>query len=390
MAAIAMDREVFYLFVICSLLVVPRILQRFRIPAPLTCLLLGVVVAELFPTDGRIVHFAAVLGITSLFLFAGLEIKFSQMRDHAVSLAAFAVIRLVSLAALTFIVQYLLKISSQAACLVALALLTSSTGFILDSLDHFGIESEDREAVANEAITGEMLALAVLFFVLQSAHTQQLLFACAELLALIVAIPIAYYALSRWVLPHAPESEFSLIVMVSIAAGFVTARLRAEYLLGSFLAGVIAAQMSKKSSLLDSPYAMHAVKLFSSFFMPFYFFRNGQQISHESLSFAAISMGLLFSLFVPLRWSVVWLRYRLARTARGRENRLALSLLPTLIFTLVLGEILRSEFNADESIIGGLFIYAFVSTLLPSLFLGNRQSSTEKLPDSAMNTNEAG
>lgn len=367
------DKEIFYLAIVCSLLIVPRILQRFRIPAPLTCMMLGIVVALQSPdSDGPIVRFAAILGISSLFLFAGLEVKFSEMRDQARPLIVFAVLRVVALVALTVIVQQLLNVPLQPACLISLALLTSSTGFILDSLDQFGIEGTDRPRVANEAIVGEVLALGILFFVLQFNDARNLAFATGSLLAMTVAIPAAYYAITRWILPYAPESEFSLLVMVAIVAGFVTSRLGVEYLLGAFLAGVMASQMSKRVSLLETPDAMNAVKLFSSFFMPFYFFQNGSQIAHETLSADAIKLGVAFSLLVPLRWLVVWLRYKLRNDASGTEMRLALSLLPTLIFTLVLGQILRERFGIDETIIGALYIYAFVSTLAPSLFLHKR------------------
>lgn len=364
-----MDKEAFYLAVICSLLVVPRILQRFRIPAPLTCMLLGLLVALVFPMDGRFVHFAAVLGITSLFLFAGLEVSFPLMRRYAVALAVFGAMRIAAITAATFIAQYLFGIALQPACLIALAILTSSTGFILDSLDQFGIEGDDRQLIASEAILGEMLALIILFFVLQSTSGERLLLATTSLVALLVAIPALLYALARWVLPHAPESEFSLLVMIAIVAGFVTDRLGVEHLLGAFIAGVVASQMSQRSTLLDSNNAMDALKLFSSFFMPFYFFQNGEQLAHQVLTFPAIGMGLLFCLLIPLRWTVVWLRYRVAGNTRKREARMALSLLPTLIFTLVLGQILRARFNVDQAIVSGLIIYAFASTLLPSLML---------------------
>ena len=40
-AKTAMDNELIYLLLIFGLLVIPRALQRFKLPAPITCLLLG-------------------------------------------------------------------------------------------------------------------------------------------------------------------------------------------------------------------------------------------------------------------------------------------------------------------------------------------------------------
>ncbi len=39
---LSMNRELIYLMLIFALLVVPRALQRFMVPAPLTCLLFGI------------------------------------------------------------------------------------------------------------------------------------------------------------------------------------------------------------------------------------------------------------------------------------------------------------------------------------------------------------
>jgi len=50
-----------YLGMILGLLVVPRALQRFRLPAPLTCFIFGIVAALLFKTavDDRVLRVVA-------------------------------------------------------------------------------------------------------------------------------------------------------------------------------------------------------------------------------------------------------------------------------------------------------------------------------------------
>lgn len=44
-----------------------------------------------------------------------------------------------------------------------------------------------------------------------------------------------------------------------------------------------------------------------------------------------------------------------------------MSLLPTLIFTLVLAQLLHEPFHIPDALYGGLLVYAFVNMLLPSL-----------------------
>src|SRR5215472_9393108 len=62
-----------YLIMIFGLLVVPRALQRFRLPAPLTCFVLGIVVAIYSKRmiSDRVGAVVATFGIASLFLLAG-------------------------------------------------------------------------------------------------------------------------------------------------------------------------------------------------------------------------------------------------------------------------------------------------------------------------------
>jgi hypothetical protein len=44
-------------------------------------------------------------------------------------------------------------------------------------------------------------------------------------------------------------------------------------------------------------------------------------------------------------------------------------MLPTLVFTLVIAEILRDQFLVPRSIFGGLIIYTLVNTLIPGFAL---------------------
>jgi Kef-type K+ transport system membrane component KefB len=364
------DVELGFLLIICGLLVVPKALQRARIPAPLTCLIIGIVVVHFGSVrDGGAIQFAAVLGITSLFLFAGLEVNFAQLRRRATAMLGYAGLRLASLVVLAVIAGYLLDTIWQASVLLALALLTSSTGFILDSLDRFTLTEHERDTIGGEAIVGELLALVILFVVMQSTDTLRLTEATGALIGLIVAVPLVYFALARWVLPHAPGSELSLLVTVAIAAAFFTNRLGVEHLLGAFAAGVIASQMPTRGSLLQSPEAMHAVKLFSTFFMPFYFFRSGLHVPAAAFSAEALGWGLLMCTLIPLRVGAAFLRRKWSGDEARSANRVSVSLLPTLIFTVVLGQILVRDFGLDDALLGGLLFYAFVNTLLPSLLL---------------------
>jgi Kef-type K+ transport system membrane component KefB len=368
-----MSNELVYLLLIFGLLVIPRALQRLKIPAPITCLLLGIgaMLAWGDRTHDPVVVLLSALGISSLFLFAGLEVELQALRRGLGRLLVHLLIRIASLAAVGWLAWRYLDLGWQAATLLALALLTPSTGFILDTLERLGLDQEERFWVTSKAIAGELLALAVLFVVLQAGDPLQLGTASLEMLALLVGLPLLFMALGRWVMPHAPGSEFSLLVMVGMVAAYVTFKLGVYYLVGAFIAGLTARLLRDRMPRLASHDNIHALRLFATFFVPFYFFHAGTQVSRDALSWEALALGLAITAIVlPLRVGVVWLQRRvLFREQHRSALRVSVALAPTLVFTLVLAEILHVKFAIPGALFGALILYTTLNTLLPSLVL---------------------
>lgn len=369
----AITSEVVYLLLIFGLLVIPRALQRFRIPAPLTSFAFGMVAAVFlvgFSQDATLA-LLATLGISSLFLFAGLEVQIEDLRRGKWPLLAHLASRALSLSATAYLGIAFLDLTWQVATLLALALLTPSTGFILDTLSRLGLTEDERYWVTVKAVGGELLALIVLFLVLQSGSMERLALSSTALVAMIVGMPLLFMALGRLVLPHAPGSEFSLLVMVGLIAAYITYQLGVYYLVGAFLAGFIARLLRQRMPLLASDENLRAIQMFASFFVPFYFFYMGMRVPAGALSWDALMWGVgLTAVVLPLRIGSIWLHRRMTggETARG-SLRVATALAPTLIFTLVLATILRERFQVADMWYGALLIYAALTTLLPSLVL---------------------
>jgi Kef-type K+ transport system membrane component KefB len=264
-----------------------------------------------------------------------------------------------------------LGLSWQAATLAALALLTPSTGFILESLPRLGLDAQERFWVTSKAIGGEMLALIVLFAVLQSDSTEHLALSSAALAAMLVGLPLLFIGLGRVVVPYAPGSEFSLLVMVGLLAAYLTKQIGVYYLVGAFIAGLVARLLRERMPALASTANLHAVKLFASFFVPFYFFHNGMNVPDGALQWASLQIGLALTVFIlPLRIALVWFQRRfLVRESSRNSLRVAVALAPTLIFTLVLATILHERYGLPDAWYGGLLVYAALTTLLPSVTL---------------------
>jgi len=369
-----MSRELSYLLLICGLMVIPGLLQRLRIPPPLTCFLIGMALFLLFPGvhhHDDAVHLLAALGISTLFLYAGLEVDLSTLRSAVGPLSVYLLIRVGAVAVMAWLGARYLDLGWQDATLLALALLTSSTGFIIDSLDRFGLVPEERFWVTNNAISAELLALAIMFVVLKATAPGQLAIAMLALSLTLLALPLAMLAMGRWILPYAPGSAFALLIMVGFAAAFVTDSLGVEYLLGAFLAGLVARLLEGRVPTLASPDNLHAVKLFSSFFLPFYFFARGATVPADALSLEALGIGVALTVvLVPLRGFAIWAKRRLMGLGDTRSSlRVAAALTPTLIFTLVLATILRDRGAIPDEWFGGLLLYAGLNTMLPSLML---------------------
>jgi Kef-type K+ transport system membrane component KefB len=369
-----MSRDLAYLLLICGLMIIPGLLQRLRIPPPLTCFLLGLALILAFPDIQRgneAVQLFAALGISTLFLYAGLEVELDMLRQALGPLAVYLLIRALSVAVMAWLAWRFLELRWQDATLLSLALLTSSTGFIIDSLDRFGLSTEERFWVTNNAISAELLALAVMFVVLKANEPRELGTATLVLTLTLLALPLAMLALGRWIIPYASGSAFSLLVMIGFAAAFVTDHLGVEYLLGAFIAGLVARLLQARVPQLASPDNMHAVKLFSSFFLPFYFFSRGANVPPDALSLDALGIGVALTVvLVPLRGFAVWVKQRMLGVRDTRASlRVAAALTPTLIFTLVLATILRGRGAIPDELFGGLLLYAGLNTLLPSFLL---------------------
>lgn len=163
--------QVLYLSIVFILLVFPRAMQKYRIPAPLSCFALGMItvfgIADY--SHDTTLSFLAALGISSLFLFAGLEVDIKELKKGFWPLLSHLFVRCAIIAGFTWVGMYYYDFSMQISGLIALALLTPSTGFILESLHGLGLDENEEFWVKSKSIAGELLALLLLFFFLSQA-----------------------------------------------------------------------------------------------------------------------------------------------------------------------------------------------------------------------------
>lgn len=365
--------ELDYVLLLFSLFVVPRMLQRYRLPTAVTSVALGAAAGiglGLFTSDPTI-RLLATLGIVSLFLFAGLEIDFSELRREAPVLIQHILIGAAALVAVAVAIRYALDLAWRPAALVALALLTPSTGFILDSLASLGVTDLERFWIKTKAVATELVALAALFVTLQSTTWRGLGISTLVLAGLVLLLPVAFRVFAARVVPYAPKSEFAFLLMTAVLAAFITRRMGVYYLVGAFVVGVTAQRFRERLPAIASDQMLHAVEVFASFFVPFYFFNAGLHLSREDFVPEGIVLGGVSLLtMVPLRVALVAVHRRSALAEPVKKGaRIGVSMLPTLVFTLVIAGILADRFGAPHPLLGGLVIYALGTTLIPGFVL---------------------
>ena len=355
------------------LFVLPRLLQRFRLPSAVTCLALGALAGMGFGKfqQDPTVNLLSTFGIVSLFLFAGLDVEFRELRRNTRVLTQHIAIRVALLAVVSFTAGTALRLDLQPAILIGLALTTPSTGFILDSLASLGVSDHERAWIKSKAIATELVALLVLFLALQPPGVEYMIRSTSILVAMIVLLPLLFRLFATLVLPHAPRSEFGFLLMAAVLCAVITRELGAYYLVGAFVVGVTAQRFREQLPQIASTNMLNAVEQFASFFVPFYFFHAGLGLHRDDFSPAALSLGALFlAVLIPLRVGLVAVHRRLSLQEPLRTGaRIGLSIAPTLVFSLVIADILKERFAVPQVVFGGLIFYTLANTLLPGFLL---------------------
>lgn len=365
--------EAVYGLLVIGLFIVPRVLQRYRMPAAIVALGLGALAGMQFGLFGHdeTIQLFSTLGIVSLFLFAGLEVDFHELRDGIGVLLQHLLIQVALLAAGSAVCAYAFDLPTRAAMLYALALLTPSTGFILDSLPSFGLDRSGQFWVKSKAIATEIVALVILLVVVQSSSARTLGISVASLFAMVMILPVVFRIFAKVIAPYAPGAEFTFLILVALVCAYITRTLGVYYLVGAFVVGLSAVRVRRELPALSSEKLLGGVQLFASFFIPFYFFKAGLGLTREAFTTYSVSLGIGLALFlVPFKTFIVAAHRRGSLDEPwGRGRRVGLALVPTLVFTLVIGGILQDRYALPVTLYGALVVFTIINTMIPGLIL---------------------
>lgn len=368
-----MSPDIYFILLFFMLLVFPKFLQRFGVPSAITSFCVGLASGPIFSIvqSNQIINILSTLGIVTLFLFAGLEADLPKLTKGKSILFQHILIFLTTLCVATSIFCTAFEFDVRSSALIAIALLTPSAGFILDSLRSLHLGTEQQFWIKSKTISAEIVALGVLFVVLQSQSWIGLVLSTVILIAMIYLLPLIFKGVAKWIIPYAPKSEFTFLIMVAISCALITKKLGVYYLVGSFIVGISVQRFRENLPAFSSEKMMDAIELFSSFFIPFYFFNAGLGIPREAFSLQAVALGLfLLAIFIPLRiFSITFHRWWVLKESLSDAKRIGIRILPTFVFTLVLVDILKNKFDAPAVVLGALVLYTVINTIFPSLIL---------------------
>lgn len=373
LASIEFSTEIKYVALIFALFVFPRFLIGFGVPYALTNFAMGFLFSfyAIIPYDDSVVSILSTLGIVSLFLFAGLEVDTFQLKRDKKVLIQHLVVLSVMLVLSSYAIHKSFGLDLRSATVFALAVLTPSTGFILDSLELSKLGSEIKHWIRSKAIAAEVLALILMFALIKSSSITELALSLLAMGALIMILPVVFVFFLKRVVPLAPQSEFGFLLITALVAGIVTKSLGAYYLMGAFIVGIIARRFELIQPEFSNKEMLHSLKFFTNFFTPFYFFHAGAVISPDAFSTSALVLGIvLLIVFIPVRVYMILFHRKLSL----KENKelsfpVAASLLPNLVFGLVLAGILKTQFSLQQTYFGALIVYTVGSTLLPPILM---------------------
>lgn len=364
--------ELSYVVLIVMLFILPRLFVGLGLPISLGAFFLGFSSANYFYIYGndKIIPIFATLGISSLFLYAGLDVDFDDLRKNAKLLIEHLIVKAILIAMIAYGVQYTFNFPLKISALLSLAFLTPSTGFIFDNLSSSGLTEEQMTWVKSKAIASEILAL-LLLLLFQSKSSSQTITSFSIIIGLMLILPLFFYWIEKKKIIKSPGSDFSLLLLLAVAAGTLTKKLGAYYLVGAFLVGFTVNFYERVIAKDPRREFEYATKFFAGFFMPFYFFYAGMNLDSSMFTLEAILIGLaMVAVILPIRLASVVVHRMISLKEKPMDGLpISISLLPTLVFGIVLVQIIKSTNFLSPDLIGALIVYTIFSTLFPSFFL---------------------
>ncbi|MGV8172368.1 MAG: cation:proton antiporter [Candidatus Woesearchaeota archaeon] len=373
----AEDILIKFLVIMIVIFFIPKITNRFyNIPFPLTELLLGILLSIIFPqyffTDD-IITVLSTIGIITLFVYAGIEVDSTFLLKHKYFFIQNIIMSFFIVLVVSILIYVLFSTSIIISLLIALALTIPSASYIISSLNSSFYKT--KEWIHGKAIIGEIFGLFFLIILLKINHIWILLLTLAVIIALIIIMPIILRILFDKIFSQLIGSEFSFIFVVAVISAYITQLLGIHFLVGAFVAGVVSRRFIS-NIIKDHKYQavtedrgkqiISGFGLFATVFVPFYFFSVGLSIQKDMFSWYTVLIALALCLIISLIRTISITIQRIIKIHEKFKEAVHTSniLIPTLVFTFVISDILYKEYNLSHQIYSILMLYGVMTGIL--------------------------
>lgn len=385
-----------FAFTLMLTLVLPRLLERLRLPGPVGYILAGIVlgpqVLGILKPDGQVIHFFSEIGKLLLMFFAGFEVDLAQFNRARRKAATFG--------ALTFACPFILAIAMAAAlgyspnaCAVIGAVLASHTLLGLPLLKQAGLMGrESVVATVGATVFTDLLSIFVLAICLpihlSGFDPKSVLIEILWLALYVPAVLLGLSWLARKMLATmgTTKSARALIMLLVMAiAAQVAEWIGMEGIIGAFLAGV-----ALKRAFDDTPSDDSLEIMSQTLFIPVFFIAAGFLVDFRVFLTTLREQPLLVVGVLGALFGGKWLAAEIAGRLLGYaapDRRLMFSLsVPQVAATLAVALVAYATRNAagqrliDEPMLNATVVLVIVSSLI-GLVLTDRATKQIATPN---------
>lgn len=366
------------------IILTPRILEIARIPMPLSALALGVGWSTYYlgQPSQQPLDIVASVAITMLFLFAGLEVDIRQIRRTWASYLSLSVAHLAVIGVVTAGVMWVLGLEPQTAAILAVGLVTPSAGYILDFVAKTPLSSHEKRAVANSAIGLEVMSLVAMVVILNLDQPRKIVLTAGLIALGFVIIPPVWRALRRSFFPLVGPAEFVSLFMLAMLLSYASKAIGLYYIFGAFMTGMIIGGLNRESVGNEAQRHVNAIEMITALVLPVYFFRAGAHIPLGAITVGSFLAGAAMMVVIAVRTLPVlasqWLMHR---ESLGNCLKVTMALSPTLVFGLVIAEILTDQPGAPAWLAGALVVHTILITMLPAFVLNTQPAELDVYHD---------
>lgn len=371
---INISQDLEYILIFSLILILPKLLLRLKIPSGVTAVIVGMSF-NYFDHDlvgNQLFKFLALIGITSLFLFAGLEVDSKELKERKSYLSKYLIKFSVVITLLAIFFIFTFDHSWKIGFLIALGVFTPSAGFILSSLHAYDISQDDESWIKSKAISKEIVSITILFIVLQVGDVFNFLGTIVFFTVCYLILPQIIALFFRFIQPYAPNTETSFLVTLSLIMGVVTKELGTYYIVGAFMVGLIGNRfLNKIGTEINEESLLNSLSSFFSVFLPFYFFHVGLSIDYTQFTEKVMILSLAgFFIFTPLRMFLIHFGFFKFDKEEDKSDyyKVSLSLMPTLVFGLIVAKLIITEAPEHSEVGYALVVYTILTSILPALF----------------------